>query len=140
MSNPANSLRFNVVIDGQDLGSFTSLDGLTAEYETRSYPEGGENGFVHQLPGRLKYGNIKVTRPVDLKSKALGVWFRLMSKGVGSRRHTATVIAFNDNNEPIAEWTFLDIWPVRYTGPSFSTDSAKVAIEAFEFAHTGLLV
>ncbi|HEU4420995.1 MAG TPA: phage tail protein [Pilimelia sp.] len=139
MTNPANSLRFNVVVDGQDLGSFTSLDGLTAEYETRSYSEGGENGFVHQLPGRLKYGNIKLTRPVDLRSKALGAWFRLMAKGVGAKRHTATVVAFNDNNEPIAEWTFMDIWPVRYAGPAFSTETSKVAIETFEFAHSGLL-
>jgi len=137
--DPANSLRFNVVIDGQDLGSFTTLDGLTAEYEVRTYQEGGENGFVHQLPGRLKYGNIKVTRPVDIKSKGLGAWFRLLAKGVGGRRHTATVVAFNDNTEPVAEWTFVDVWPVRYTGPSFSTESAKVAIESFEFAHHGLL-
>jgi hypothetical protein len=32
------------------------------------------------------------------------------------------------------------VWPVRYTGPSFSTDSAKVAGEIFEFAHDGLLI
>jgi phage tail-like protein len=139
MDLPANTLRFNVVIDGHDLGSFTGLDGLSAEYETRSYQEGGENGFVHQLPGRLKYGNIKLTRPVDIKSKALGMWFRLMSKGIGTRRHTATVVAYNDNSAPIAEWTFVDIWPVRYTGPGFSTDAARVAIETFEFAHGGLL-
>ncbi len=139
MSEPANTLRFNVVIDGQDLGSFTTLDGLTAEYEVRSYSEGGENGFVHQLPGRLKYGNIKLTRPVDMRSKVLGVWFRLLAKGAASRRHTATVVSFNDNSEPVAEWTFVEVWPVRYAGPSFSADTAKVATETFEFAHNGLL-
>jgi phage tail-like protein len=140
VTNPANTLRFNVVIDGQDLGSFTALDGLSAEYEVRTYPEGGENGFVHQLPGRLKYGNIKLSRPVDLYSKALGVWFRLLAKGIGTRRHTATVVAFNDNSEPVAEWTFMDVWPVRYTGPSLSAETSKVAIETFEFAHAGLLL
>jgi phage tail-like protein len=140
VTEPANSLRFDVAIDGLDLGSFTALDGLTAEYEVQTYAEGGENGFVHQLPGRLKYGNIKLTRPVDPQSKALGTWFGLLAKGVGTARQTATVIAFNDNSEPVAEWTFVGVWPVRYTGPSFSTDDAKVATETFEFAHTGLLV
>ncbi|MEV4509109.1 phage tail protein [Dactylosporangium sp. NPDC049525] len=139
MGNPANTLRFNVTIDGQDLGSFTALDGLTAEYEVKTYQEGGENGFVHQLPGRLKFGNIKLSRPVDLQSKALGAWFHLLAKGIGTRRHTATVVAFNDNGEPVAEWTFVGVWPVKYTGPSFSTETAKVAIEAFEFAHNGQL-
>jgi phage tail-like protein len=139
IAEPANALRFDVVLDGLDLGSFTALDGLSAEYEVRTYQEGGENGFVHQLPGRLKYGNIKLTRPVDLQSKALGTWFGLLAKGIGARRHTATVVAFNDNGEPVAEWTFVGVWPVRYTGPSFSTDTPKVATEIFEFAHTGLL-
>lgn len=139
MTEPANTLRFDVAIDGLDLGSFTALDGLSAEYEVESYSEGGENGFVHQLPGRLSYGNIKLSRPVDLQSKALGIWFGLLAKGVGTARQTATVIAFNDNSEPVAEWTFVGVFPVRYTGPSFSTDNAKVATETFEFAHTGLL-
>ena len=137
--DPANSLRFNVVIDGIELGAFTALEGLSAEYEVRTYAEGGENGFVHQLPGRLKFGNIKLSRPVDLQSKALSAWFHLLAKGIGTRRHTATVVAFNDNGEPVAEWTFVGVWPVKYTGPSFSTETAKVAIEAFEFAHNGQL-
>jgi phage tail-like protein len=136
--NPANALRFNVVIDGHDLGAFTGLDGLSAEYEVTAYQEGGENGFEHKLPGRLSYGNITLTRPVDLRSKALGAWFHLLAKGIGTRRYTATVVAFNDDSEPVAEWTFVDVWPMRYTGPKFSSDSAQVAIETFEFAHGGL--
>ncbi len=139
MPDPANSLRFNVVVDGLELGSFTALDGLTAEYEVMPYSEGGENSFIHQLPGRLKYGNVKLTRPVDLQSKALGAWFGLLAKGVGGQRHTATVVAFNDNSEPVAEWTFMGVWPVRYAGPGLSTESGKVATETFEFAHSGLL-
>jgi len=138
--NPANALRFNVVIDGHDLGAFTGLDGLTAKYDVTSYKEGGENGFEHQLPGRLTYGNITLTRPVDVRSKALGAWFHMLARGVSHpRRYTATVVAFNDNGQPVAEWTFTEVWPVRYAGPSFSADTAKVAIETFEFAHGGLL-
>ena len=139
MTNPANTLRFNVVIDGVELGAFTAVEGLTAEYEVRTYAEGGENGFVHQLPGRLKYGNLKLSRPVDPYSKGIGAWFGLLAKGVGTSRRTATVVAFNDNQEPVAEWTFVDVWPVRYAGPSMSTESGKVATETFELAHNGLL-
>jgi phage tail-like protein len=137
--DPGNSLRFNVVIDGIDLGAFTGLEGLAAEYEVRTYAEGGENGFVHQLPGRMKFSNIKLTRAVDVHSKGIGVWFGLLAKGVGGRRHTATVVVFNDNREPVSEWTFVDVWPVKYSGPGLSTDGGKVATETFEFAHNGLL-
>jgi phage tail-like protein len=137
MSEPANSGRFDVVIDGIDLGSFTSLEGLTAEYEVRTYQEGGENGFVHQLPGRLKFGNIKVTRPIDKKTEGLGELFGTLAKGGPLKRRTATVIAYNDNKVAVAEWSFEGVWPVRYSGPSLSTEGSKVAIETFEFAHHG---
>ena len=136
---PANSLRFDVKIDGVTIGSFTGIDGLSAEYEVKSYEEGGENGYVHQLPGRLKYNHIKLTRPVDRSSKDLTAWFSKLGRGQGTKRQTATVIAFNDNREVVAEWNLAGVYPVRYTGPSFSTESSKVAIETLELAHNGFL-
>jgi phage tail-like protein len=140
MGNPANAMRFDVTIDGLELGSFTSLDGISAEYEVLQYPEGGENTYIHQLPGRLKYGNIKVTRPVDDDTVPLGIWFQLISKGLDLvPRQVARIRAFNNDGEEVAEWIFDGVWPVKYTGPSFSVDSSKIATEVFEFAHTGLL-
>jgi phage tail-like protein len=139
MSDPVNALRFDVKIDGLELGSFTALDGLSAEYEVKTYEEGGENGYVHQLPGRVKYGNVKLTRPVDHTSKGLAAWFSALAKGLGVNRATATVLAYNDNQELVAQWTLMGVYPVRYTGPSFSVDNAKVATETIELAHTGFL-
>jgi phage tail-like protein len=140
VSDPVNTMRFDVRIDGLDLGSFTALDGLNAEYEVKTYEEGGENGFVHQLPGRVKYTNIKLTRPVDLTSKALAAWFSSMVRGLPTRKSTAVVIAFNDNQEPIAQWALMGVHPVKYTGPSFSVDGARVATESIELAHEGFLL
>jgi phage tail-like protein len=136
---PASSLRFDVRIDGMSIGSFSSIDGLAAEYEVKTYEEGGQNSFVHQLPGRLKYTNIKLTRPVDKSSKELAAWFSRLRRGQGTKRQTATVVAFNDNREVVAECNLAGDYPDPYTGPSFSTDSAKVATETLELAHTGFL-
>jgi phage tail-like protein len=138
-TSPGNTLRFNVFVDGMDLGSFTAVDGLTDEYEVLTYQEGGENSFVHQLPGRMKYTNVKVSRPLDVTSKPLAQWFRKLAGGQGSPRHTAHVVAYDDNGQPMGEWNFIGVWPVKYSGPGFSADSGKVAIETFDFAHHGLL-
>jgi phage tail-like protein len=138
--DPANAMRFDVKVDGLELGSFTALDGIGASYAVEQYQEGGMNDFVHQLPGRLSYTNVKLTRPVDLQSKGLAAWFSSMARGFGTLRCTATIIAFNDNREPVAEWTLTGVYPVRYTGPSFSADSGKVATESLELAHNGFLV
>ena len=60
------TLRFMVTIDHQvALGNWTKCEGLTVEWEVQEYREGGLNDYVHRLPGRRKYQNIKLTRPVD---------------------------------------------------------------------------
>jgi phage tail-like protein len=139
-SDPANAMRFEVTIDGTELGEFASLEGMAVEYEVKTYAEGGENTYIHQLPGRLKWGNIKLTRPVDGQTVPLGVWFLMISKGLDVvPRQVARIRAFNDSGHEVAEWIFDGVWPVKYTGPSFNVSEGKVATESFEFAHTGLL-
>jgi phage tail-like protein len=139
MSDPGNALRFDFRLDGVEVASFTSVDGLTAEYVVKTYEEGGENGYIHQLPGRMKYTNVKLTRPVDKGSKALAAWFSELGKAQTLSRRTATVIAYNDNREVVAEWSLKDVYPVRYTGPSFSAENGKVITETLELAHNGFL-
>jgi phage tail-like protein len=139
MSDPGNALRFDFRIDGVEVASFTSVEGLTAEYVIKTYEEGGQNEYVHQLPGRLKYNNVKLTRPVDRGSKGLAAWFSALGKGQPLARRTATVVAYNDNREVVAEWSLKDVYPVRYTGPSFSAENGKVITETLELAHNGFL-
>ena len=69
VTDPAIGLRFEVTVDGIDIGSFTGCEGLGAEYEVFEYQEGGENGYVHRIPGRLKYTPVKLTRPLDTRSR-----------------------------------------------------------------------
>jgi len=137
------TLHFDVTIDDVDLGSFTGIDGLTAQYEIKTYAEGGENGYVHQLPGRLSYGTVKLTRPLgasttpDNARTPLTAWFRTFAEEGTFVWHTASIIAFDGNRKRLAQWNFTGVWPVKYAGPSFSTDSGKMATEVFEFAHDG---
>lgn len=138
-TNPVNTMRFDVTIDGRDIGSFTAIDGLSAQYEVKTYAEGGENGFVHRLPGRMSYGTIKLTRPVEMRTRALGDWFREVAKGKTSKPHTAAIMAMNDNRATVVTWEFQGVWPVSYKGPSFAAEGGKVATEVFEFAHNGWL-
>ena len=135
--NPVNTMRFDVTLDGKEIGSFTAVDGLSAQYEVKTYAEGGENGFVHRLPGRLSYGTIKLTRPVEMRTKALSEWFRQVATGEATKPHTAAIIALNDNRATVITWSFDGVWPVSYKGPSFAAEGGKVATEVFEFAHDG---
>jgi phage tail-like protein len=138
--DPASSLSFYIRVPGYDAVGFTGIDGLSAEYDVQKYEEGGENTFVHQLPGRIRYTNIKLTRPVESPNEArpsLAAWFSTLVKAHRIDRLDATVTAFDGNHRPVAVWNLRSICPIKYTGPSFSMDNAKAAVESVEFAHNG---
>jgi phage tail-like protein len=129
------ALYFNVRIDGIDLGAFTSCDGLSMDVETEDRPEGGNNGFVWKLPVRIKYANVKFTRPVGPDSMKVARWLAKLATGV--TRTTAEIVALTPKGNPIVRWKILGVIPVKWQGPSFSAESPKVAQETLEIAHNG---
>lgn len=138
MADPALGLRFTVTIDGQSsLGNWTKCEGLTVEYEVHEYSEGGMNGFVHRLPGRAKYQNIKLTRPIDGTSTAVAGW--VASVQAMGTRVTAQIAVLDPEGSPVTFWNLLDVFPVRWTGPNLDIDTAQVATETLELAHNGFL-
>jgi phage tail-like protein len=143
--DPGVGLHFQVKVDGLEIGAFTACEGLGAEYEIFEYQEGGENGFVHRIPGRLKYTPIKLTRPVDQSSRfdsqGLARWFsqvKLSSSRTDSQK-TATITALDSRGKTIAEWHLVGVYPSRWTGPSLSADGNSVLKETLELAHNGFI-
>jgi phage tail-like protein len=139
--DPATGLRFEVSIDRMDIGAFTACEGLGAEYEVFEYQEGGENGYIHRIPGRLKFTPIKLTRPVDAKSgfnsRGLAAWFSQLKNQVS--RKTATITARDARGNILAQWSLVDVYPSRWTGPSLSADGNNVPKETLELAHNGFI-
>jgi phage tail-like protein len=143
-SEPAAAWWFNVEVDGISLGSFTGCEGLSAENAAKDYEEGGVNGYVHWLPSRLKYTNIKLSRVLDGTSasgESLAAWFSKFGKG-SSRdqvKHNVGIKAFTASGIEVGTWSLKDAVPVRWTGPSFTSDGSGAAKETLEFAHRGFM-
>src|SRR6185295_2529753 len=60
--------------------SFQSASGLSVEYDTEEYKEGGENRFTHKLPFRTKYADMVLKRgmlvgPSVLSGNSVTKWF-----------------------------------------------------------------
>lgn len=134
-ADPATSVFFSVQVDGYDLGAFSSCEGLGAEVVMEQREEGGNNTFVHQLPTRLKYPNVKLSRPLTDETTKVADWFASMTTGV--ERRTATIVAKHADGSDIATFNLTGVVPVRWSGPSFTLDSAKPATESIEIAHHG---
>jgi phage tail-like protein len=136
-TDPAVTVCFTVEIDGHQLGAFTGCEGLGCEVTVEQREEGGNNGFVHQLPGRIKYSNVKLTRPVNADTRNVASWLASMVGGV--RRTTARVTARSADGTAIMDWSLAGVFPVRWQGPSLNVDAPKVATESLELAHHGFL-
>jgi phage tail-like protein len=133
----ALSVRFKVSLDDQDLGEFASCEGLGCEVVLETREEGGNNGYVWQLPTRLKYPNIKLTRPLGRDTEKIAKW--LSSLQAGYTRKTGTIVAMRADGKVIATWGLLDVIPVRWTGPALTPDQPKVVTETVEIAHHGFV-
>jgi phage tail-like protein len=137
MADLSTQLFFEVHIDGLDLGAFTGCEGLSAEYEITEYQEGGENDYVHRIPGRLKYPTIKLTRPLNAESKNLASWFASYRDAVS--RRTGAITAYDCAGAAVSTWNLVEVCPVRWSGPTFSTDQGGSATETLELAHNGFI-
>jgi phage tail-like protein len=136
-ADPSVGVCFGLVIDQHDLGAFMTCDGLSLEIDVKMFEEGGNNLFVHQLPGRIKYQNIKLTRPVNGDSSKVRSWLASMNGQI--RRTTAEITAMTAKGDKVCSWGLIGVIPVRWQGPSFSAESPSVATETLEFAHHGFI-
>jgi phage tail-like protein len=135
--NTAVSICFVVSLDDESLGSFTGCEGLGCEVVMEAREEGGNNDFVWQLPTKLKYSNVKLTRPLGRDTEKVARWFASMATGF--TRRTATVQAMRADGKPVATWSLYGVVPVRWSGPSLTADSPKVVMETVEIAHQGFV-
>lgn len=132
----ATSVFFRLAIGGNDLGAFHTCSGLGAQVEMEQYAEGGNNGFAWQLPGRITWSNITLTRPVTADSAKIARWFDEIIQRVEPK--DGEIVALKPDLTPIVGWQVLGIVPVSWQGPSFDPANSQVAIETLEIAHEGL--
>lgn len=133
----ASSVFFQLTIAGNDLGAFHTCEGLGAQMEVEQFTEGGNNEFTWQLPSRLTWSNITMTRPVTGDSAKVLTWFNDVIQR--AERKDGEIVALAPDLAPIVRWQVLGIVPIRWQGPAFDASQSQAAVETVEFAHEGLL-
>jgi phage tail-like protein len=127
---------FKVTLDDHtDLGSWTKCEGLTVEYDIQEVKEGGNNDYVHRFPGRAKYQNLKLTRPIDADTQKVAAW--LASVASDPKRSTAEIAVLDGGGGTVAKWRLQGIYPVRWSGPTLDTGANAVGLEVLELIHNG---
>ncbi|MEU5550249.1 MULTISPECIES: phage tail protein [unclassified Micromonospora] len=135
--DPGTSVHFRLRIDGIDLGDWNSCDGLGCEVEVEQHQEGGNNGFVWQLPSRVRYTNVTLTRPLIPDTAKVARMLAKLPQGV--TRGTAQIAALRPDRALLVQWGLADVVLVRWTGPSFDPSRSETATESIELAYHGFL-
>jgi phage tail-like protein len=128
--------RFYVEIGGVNHAVFTEVSGLQIETEVLEFREGGNNGFVHRLPGPIRVANVTLKHGL-VESSELFNWYMRVAAGRFEPRHLS-VIVYDNQGKQTARWDFLNAYPVRWVGPMLTGDGGEIAIETLELAHSGL--
>src|SRR5205814_2101195 len=88
---------FLVEVDGASIGRFTEVQGLEITIDVQEIPEGGQNSFVHKVPGRMTWPNIVLKRGLT-ESDNLIAWLNKSSgegfSGASNKltRSTASIV------------------------------------------------
>ena len=136
------SARFLFEVDGIDIGWFSEVSGLEVSVETEDIAEGGQNGFVRKLPGRMTWPNVTRKRGLT-KQDNLFSWLRetsgekFASGGNKLTRRSVALTLLDRTGKRLRAWEFEDAFPVKWSGPTFAAASADSADEQLEITHHG---
>jgi phage tail-like protein len=126
---------FKISVPGLDIGMFRECGGLTMEFDVFEWAEGGNNEFVHHLPGRLRYPYLSLTRGMT-DQDALQKWFWQTRQQAELKE--VTIELHTPAGDTTRAWTFGDAFPVRWSGPQVAAHGENVALESLDIAHSGL--
>ena len=140
--DPPFTGRFKFTVDGLTIGAFTEVSGLSVQIDVEEVAEGGQNQFVHKLPGRMKWPNLVLKRGIT-NSDNLFDWFRLSSgegfAGEGNvlKHRNGAVSLVDTRGHDLRVWRFTSAYPVKWSEPRFSAGSRDLAVEELEVCHHG---
>ncbi len=114
---------------------FRKVSGLSAEIETWTLKEGGENLYIHRLPNRVKYGNLLLERGMVIKSP-LNIEFNIAMTSLKFAPGNVMVTLLNDDSAPISAWLFIQSYPVKWSVSDLNADRSEIVIDKMELAYT----
>ena len=126
---------FKVSVPGLDIGTFSVCEGLAMEFDVFEWAEGGNNEFIHHLPGRQRYPYLRLAGGMT-ENKAMQEWFEKTRDQAELKEVTIELRAQDGQSK--RSWTFADAFPIKWSGPRIAADAGGMGVESLEIAHSGL--
>ncbi len=135
---PTTSVFWKVELDVPNLShDWTSCKGLGMSIGATTVPDTAMSVLQHHWAGPVSYPNIVLGGYVTSATDKLLAW--LSSFTMLPVPTTAQITALDQSGDVVFSWSLFGVIPVKYTGPSFASDSPQAATHELEVAHKGFL-
>lgn len=136
--DPYRAYNFLIELDNIAQASFSDCSGLGSTTEVIEAREGGDNTTVRKLPGKTSYSDITLKWGLT-DSTELWEWRQQIIDGTVVRKSGSIVVFDQANHTEVARWNFVNAWPTKWEGPTFSAKGNDIAIDTLVLAHEGVL-
>jgi phage tail-like protein len=113
---------------------FQEVSGLNATMEMEALKEGGENRFVHQLPGRTSYTELVLKRGRIMGSFALQ-WCRNAIENFEFKPTNILISLLDENHLPLYNWYVINAIPKKLEVSSFNAERSEIVIETMTLSY-----
>jgi phage tail-like protein len=156
--DPLAGFAFRLTLGNVEIAGFSECTGLEMETRAFEYQEGGVNSHLLKFPEQTRVSNLVLKRGVTFSTELFD-WYLDIARGrfshsnqrtsaateagqgmdAGSRDTSRKIaVALLDADGEVArEWVFRRAFPVKWTGPDFTSTDSAVAFESIELAHEG---
>lgn len=114
---------------------FQSVSGLTVEYETETYKEGGENRFEHKLPVRTKFADLSLKRGMLIDSRVIA-WCK---RALFDREFLPAIVVvklLNAEHQPLKTWRVHNAWPKKWAVSDLNANENTVVVETLDLCYS----
>jgi len=142
--DPFKRFRFRVQIDGTQVAGFSEVSGLRMNTDVFPYPEGGQNAFIEQKPGRKTGSPIVLTRGMDDENTMVN-WYMSVFKLEGKAsplqvlwRRNLSIVLLDKAGEDVYRWDVYSAFPSELSWDDLSASDSGVFLQRMTLVHHGI--
>jgi phage tail-like protein len=128
---------FSLVVDGVSLGEFTSVSGISMEFDVANQQAALKTGKVvnKKVPAsRAKYAEISLKRGFSADD-ALLKWHKDVVQGKATPYKTGSITVFSTDHKPLVQFAFERMWPSKLSCGDLEAGSTSLLIEDCTIQH-----
>jgi phage tail-like protein len=123
---------FRIEIEGQAVGHFTRVEGLTMNVEVIEYQH-SDDIVPRKRMGRIKVDNVRLVKGYVVTAD-LFEWCENAMKGDVSRKSVSVVLLADDHLTEMTRYNLFECWPVKWSGFKLDGKGQGALVEEIELA------